>query len=485
MTNRRDGSSAAFGATASQGPREPSFADCRNTAGVVRSAPLGKEALNTVRPRGVSGLFRSRAPLAFQLRLAAQQGRLLWWSPRAFALLDPPGNHPAQGGSYWLRRLDRWWDLLLFAVPPVVLLGVAAALALPPGAPRWRLIAALVCALVVSGYVAVLMTAVAVRGFLSLYRTLVLGRSKEVTDAGIGQVLASHWSMPLCQLPDVDTDIVTGMVLDAVQRRVADLVAASGDSANGLIDVFCPEHAVTSLLGRAALRRDQRVGLFTQDPPVLVIRMAPTIRLSLPPAPPKVAGRLLRGIPWLVGGMAVVIAVLARLIVDWERQDCAQRPPPRRAAECADQPLTYSDALYWLLNRLSGGDPEGLGAKTAYARTLGLLVTLMSVIVVGWVITSILQQAVARTQQFGQEVTDAYNQTLPVIGAAAGGSASSVEPVPAIAADTVQPPVATAPRDPLVPPLPRLPQDRAARTLAGFAAGLALGVVLTRRRRRQ
>ncbi len=57
---------------------------------------------------------------------------------------------------------------------------------------------------------------------------------------------------------------------------------------------------------------------------------------------------------------------------------------------------------------------------------------LMSVTVVGWVITSVLQQAVARTQQFGQEVIDAYNRTLPVIG-----------------------------------------------------AGLALGVVLTRRRRRQ
>ncbi len=56
----------------------------------------------------------------------------------------------------------------------------------------------------------------------------------------------------------------------------------------------------------------------------------------------------------------------------------------------------------------------------------------MSVTVVGWVITSVLQQAVARTQQFGQEVIDAYNRTLPVIG-----------------------------------------------------AGLALGVVLTRRRRRQ
>src|SRR3712207_7104973 len=45
-----------------------------------------------------------------------------WWSPDTFAMLEPPGHHPAEGGSRWLRWLDRWWDLLLFGVLPVVLL---------------------------------------------------------------------------------------------------------------------------------------------------------------------------------------------------------------------------------------------------------------------------------------------------------------------------------------------------------------------------
>jgi hypothetical protein len=249
----------------------------------VRRAPHERQAVDTMRPRGVSGVFRSRAPLALQLRLAAQQDRLLWWSPQLFALLEPPGNQPARGGSRWVRWLDRWWDLLLFAIPPVVLLAAAALLALPAGAVRWRQIAAVACALLASGYVATLMTAVAVRGFLSLYRTLILGRSTEVTQSGIGQVLASHWSMPLCQLLGQDTEIVAGMVLDAVQARVADRVAVSPQAATPA-DVLCLEHGVTSTTGRAALRRDPRVAVFTPPPPVWIIRLDLTGRLPRPAA---------------------------------------------------------------------------------------------------------------------------------------------------------------------------------------------------------
>jgi hypothetical protein len=121
-----------------------------------------------------------------------------------------------------------------------VLLSAAALLALSPAAAGWHQIAVLLCALVVVSYVAAVMTAVAVRGFLLLYRTLILGRSREVTNAGIGQVLASHWSMPLCQLADSNTDTVAGELLDAVQERVADHVAASPDGPDGLLDVFAP-----------------------------------------------------------------------------------------------------------------------------------------------------------------------------------------------------------------------------------------------------
>lgn len=100
------------GGTAFPHPGRPSLVECWAGARAVRRAPLGKETLDMVRPRGVSGLFRSGAPLTVQLRLAAHQGRLLWWSPQTFALLEPPGNSSAQGGSRLLRWMDRWWGLL-------------------------------------------------------------------------------------------------------------------------------------------------------------------------------------------------------------------------------------------------------------------------------------------------------------------------------------------------------------------------------------
>jgi hypothetical protein len=68
--------------------------------------------------------------------------------------------------------------------------------------------------------------------------------------------------------------------------------------------------------------------------------------------------------------MAMVIAVFAKFVADWECADCARTPSAGQVTECADRSRTYGDALYWLLNRLSGGDPEELGARTHAHRQL-------------------------------------------------------------------------------------------------------------------
>jgi hypothetical protein len=115
---------------------------------------------------------------------------------------------------------------------------------------------------------------------------------------------------------------------------------------------------------------------------------------------------------------------------------------------------------------------------TAQARSVGLLVTLMSVIVVGGVITSLLQQAVERTQRFGQAVTDAYNETLFSVGASAGVTASPIDPVPRLAPLQVIPTTGRAPAPPPTHCSRRVP------TFASFAAGVGLGLVLAIRRRR-
>lgn len=502
-------------------PHPPSRAETRAAARLVRTSALRRLVLDTVRPRGVSGVFRTHLPLALQLRLAAQQNRLLWWSPELFAVLAPPAAHPQHTGSWWLRWLDRWWDLVMFFLPPVLLVAAGGASALiwaQPATRReiWRA-AALVCVLAAMVYVAALMIVLTVRGFRELYRMLILGRTKEATEAGVGQVLATRWSMPLCHAPGAAS---IPLLLAAVRTHIATIpsppaissppttpsplttssppttssptatpaptatpsppatpanpatpaptatssppastrfpsstaspsattqsppaaaspsanaavtgvaapsargasqgavVASAGDDDAGTTtdDVLCPAAGITSVEAREALRRQPHVGVFTADPYVLIIRSDPDEPLTMPAVPANITGSPLHGIPLLLTGMAAIVLVGAGGVAEWERDACARIPEPQRAAACEERPLTYGDALYWLLNRLSGGDPEGLGAHTFQARSLGLMITLMSLVIVGWVITTLFQQAAARSRRFGQDVVDAYNDSTP------------------------------------------------------------------------
>ena len=108
-----------------------------------RRVPVGSQSGAPRRARGVGrrrdpspgdvGDVPVRPPLAVLLYLAGQDGLLVWRDADAFAVLKPPAvsGYAASGGSRrirWLRLLDRWWDLLVFAVPPASLLVVAAAL---------------------------------------------------------------------------------------------------------------------------------------------------------------------------------------------------------------------------------------------------------------------------------------------------------------------------------------------------------------------
>ncbi|MFC6568185.1 hypothetical protein [Actinoplanes utahensis] len=455
-------------------PHPPSRGELRTAARAVRRSELHRAVLNEVRPRGVSGVFRTRSPLALQLRLAAQQNRLLWWSPEFFAVLAPPAAQPQRLGSRWLRWLDRWWDLVMFFLPPLVLVaggGVAAFVWAQPAGGReiWRA-AALVCLLAAMAYVAVLMAVLAVRGFRELYRMVILGRAKEVTETGVGQVLATRWSMTLCHVPSA-AEIPS--LLRAVRSRA------------GTEDLLCAAAGITTVRAREALRRQPRVDVFTADPFVLIVRADPAAPLTMPPVPANITGSPLHGIPLLLAGMAAIILVGADGVAEWERHLCARIPEPQRAAACEERPLTYGDALYWLLNRLSGGDPEGLGARSFQARSLGLMVTLMSLIIVGWVITTLFQQAAARSRRFGQDVVDAYNETLPgetPSGDAAPPPSGDVAPTsPGDAVATSSGPGGGAGPGEPVSPTPRYgPQTGA---LLGLAAGVALGALLARRRR--
>ena len=123
--------------------------------------------LAAARPRSVLGLVRCRAPLAVQLCLASRDG-LLAELGDGFAVLRRPASGPPVTGGGWplrlARRLDRHWDVVLFAGPPVALLLAGAACA-----PDARAVA-VATALLALLWVAAFMTAMLIGQLWSMAR---------------------------------------------------------------------------------------------------------------------------------------------------------------------------------------------------------------------------------------------------------------------------------------------------------------------------
>jgi hypothetical protein len=71
-----------------------SFAQARQAAADVRAAPLGSRAVATMRPRGVVGLVRSRAPLSVLLFVAARDGLVTEQDNGGYAVLQRPSASP-------------------------------------------------------------------------------------------------------------------------------------------------------------------------------------------------------------------------------------------------------------------------------------------------------------------------------------------------------------------------------------------------------
>src|SRR5262249_33888314 len=154
-------------------------------------AEFGRRALNVVRPRGVCWLVRSRGPLALILWLAAREGRLIRQEGEGLALLEAPW-----AGREWrtaralemgvVGAVDRRWEFVLSFLPPTVLLGTAAAVAV--GARSVIVVYALVIAAM--AYIAILAGAVAVNMGLTLVRGF-YGRS--AAELAYANIPAEHW----------------------------------------------------------------------------------------------------------------------------------------------------------------------------------------------------------------------------------------------------------------------------------------------------
>lgn len=336
---------------------------------MLRRAEHGRAVAGTIRPRGILGLIRERAPLPIILYVAARDGRLVWRGTDAFAVLEPPRAARLTGRPGRLLRLvDRHWDFVLFFAPPAVLMGLS--LAAIPLAMLWQrspllLGGALLLCLLALLYVALFMVAMVgtgiVRGVLGL-------RVRGRRDRGTAEEMRFlHWSMPLCHCADPAaapaflsqvTERLRGLVRAQVARAVEDL-----DARTRTVEVNEPllcllDGATSSAMREAITTATDGAGVGG------VTFLATGSRSDVRTA--KVVG-LGPGLALYAFAVAIIVAVSARVLANLERAACA--------GDCAGRPATYGTALRWLAWRLIGGDPADLVPATTEAWVLGWIST--------------------------------------------------------------------------------------------------------------
>lgn len=357
-------------------PSDTSFAHCREVARDVRRSPNWRSVRETLRPRGVAWTFRSRAPLPVLLYLAARDGRLVE-EASGCALLERPWSHrDGRGGARLARFLDSYWDPLMFGVPVFLVLAAAVPVGLLAGPTAG--VGVVAAALT---YVTLLMALVVVRQLLAL----TAGR-RRLVDTAVGQLRRNQWTVTL--LHAAGTAAATDLLVRARAAIGPDTppllvlrggISGAGPAARGSgglqVVPVAPRHPVL-----VAYRRT--------DPP-----------LQVPTGPGTFRGRDLAVV---LGGTALFVLVLAAFVARDESRVCG--------AECDGLPARYGDALYWLLSRLIGGDPDGLGATSAGNRTIGLLVTVYGVFVLVAIIGRVVQQRVDEDLRSGQDVAAAFER---------------------------------------------------------------------------
>ncbi|MGH3569244.1 MAG: prolyl aminopeptidase [Pseudonocardia sp.] len=359
-----------------------------------------------IRPRGVSRLWRSRVPLPVLLFLAAQNGHLLCGSAGDCAVLEPPtgrppGHGPARAGVRWLRRIDPYWDVLMFMVTPTTLL-VAT---LPVLWFREYALVALLLVLAILLYVTVTFGLTAV---LQAYR--LISERQRLVNTAVGQLRANHWTITLLHVTAQQGDGATAAALvDRARRSIPQ-------------DEF-PVLILTGSVTDVAPDRDGPGGLrierLSPKHPILVGYEPDDLPLRVPATPGRLRGR---DVGLFLGGTAVLVAILARFVADDERRVCSPTD------DCGGRPTTYGDALYWLLSRLLGGDPDGLGVTSAGNRAIGILITIYGVFVLVGIVGRVVQQRIDEDSRTGAEVATEFEQRRVRPAAPAAALYPEIEP---------------------------------------------------------
>jgi nucleoside phosphorylase len=371
---------------------------------VLRRAERGREVVRTIRPRGIFGLIRERAPLSIILYAASREGRLVWQGSDAFALLEPPRGERVTGRPGGLLRLvGKRWDLMLFMGPPALSLVVAALMVLLGLTWHWYaawLIGLLLPALAAL-YVTVLMAAttcyMTVRWILDLP---VRGRQERWA---AGEMSFHYWSMPLCHCGDATAaPALLGQVTERLRALVrAQVVRAAGDlgARTETVEVNRPLLCLLDGATTGAMLETitATAGASTAGVTFLATGSASDVEIpkTANPAP---------GLGLYLLAVAVIVAVQAYLLAGWERVECAP--------DCAGRPASYGTALRWLAWRLIGGNPADVVPATTQGWVLGWLNTILGILAVLLFVVTMRRAAVMQRERM-----DNFRKEMrPVLG---------------------------------------------------------------------
>jgi nucleoside phosphorylase len=404
-----------------------SLREALSAARAVRGAEHGSDAYNTVRPRGINGLGRARAPLFVLLWVAAREGRLVWQDADGFALLEPPRSDKAWRYATGdprlplLRFADRWWDTLAMAVPPTLGMLVALGLGLSFRGSPVVVVAALMLVVVSLCYIALLMLLGVVRQAYELIRSA--ATRKDEKRRAVDNAPFVHWTLPLCHegLPERSQALI-----DQVAERLHRLVVSETNQAarqrgTRIKPLDVEETLAILLTGATTEAAREALVAATAEPQAIGTdaKIAFMASFGDAPAPPHRALGTGAFVFLYLAVMAVIVLADATLVPDWERHACGPHA-------CDGRPTDYPSALVWTASQLLGWtflralgwNAPGPVAHSVPAVSTGLLSTLMTpmlAVVVGAAIRQNRRWRGERRGRFKERVTSVTTKTKVLI----------------------------------------------------------------------
>jgi nucleoside phosphorylase len=203
-----------------------------SAARTVRRAEYGRRAYDSVRPRGMSWLVRSRIPLSAVLWVAAREGRLVWQDTGGFALLEPPRTdkslRPETGNAALpvLTFADAYYDVLATWAPCVPVMLLAVGLVLPPWRTPQTWFAAVLLMVATVCWIALMMGLMLVVQAASLIRAVATRRDENRTKTDNTPFL--HWTLRLCHQ---ERPARSTALMDQVRERLYRLVTGEAEHA--------------------------------------------------------------------------------------------------------------------------------------------------------------------------------------------------------------------------------------------------------------